>query len=227
MIKAQPARSGKSGWAAAALVVLALLAGLGYWAVINRDSPARNFKQSRSTAAPAPATAPPVGAAPALPAAATAAAKASTAPPQPVRRAPAPRPAARQAAARTPPVHATSARTGSSGAVRIEVAADVVDVPYGETRAYVTVHRSGSVRGPAVFKWWTEAGTGTPGVDFEPVMPHSARIEDGSSETELPIPVYATSRAAPKSFYVVINQDDSGPAVGARDRSLVTLLPRS
>jgi hypothetical protein len=92
----------------------------------------------------------------------------------------------------------------------------------------VLVRRRGSVRGPAIFTWWTEAGTGKPGIDFVPVMPHTEHIEDGSSDADLPISVvYATARTDPKSFYVVIDQAESGPAIGAHAQTLVTLLPRN
>jgi hypothetical protein len=125
-------------------------------------------------------------------------------------------------------VRAASTRAVNSGPVRIEMAADTIDVPYGDARAYVSVRRRGSVRGEAIFTWWTEAGTGKPGVDFVPVIPHTARIEDGSSNAELPIAVvYATARTDPKSFYVVIEQAESGPAIGDHAQTLVTLLPRN
>jgi len=108
------------------------------------------------------------------------------------------------------------------------MAAAIVDVPYGDARAHVSVRRSGSIRGPAFFKWWTEAGTGKPGMDFVPVMPHTAHFEDGSRDADLPISVvYATARTDPKSFYVVIDQAETGPAIGARAQTLVTLLPRN
>jgi hypothetical protein len=122
---------------------------------------------------------------------------------------------------------AASTRAVNSAPVRIEMAADTIDVPYGDARAHVSARRRGSVRGPAIFRWWTEAGTGKPGVDFVPVMPHTARIEDGSSDADLPVAVvYAAARKDPKSFYVVIEQAESGPAIGARSQTLVTLLPR-
>ncbi|MGC1524244.1 MAG: protein kinase [Steroidobacteraceae bacterium] len=224
VIKSRPVRGGNTGWAAAALVMLALFAAAGYWAAMNRDSSTRNSTQRH------PAT--PVATSISAPVSATAAAAKTDAPtpstaPKSAQPIPAPHPAARHAAASAPSARPTSTRAGNSGPVRIEVAADVIDVPYGEPRAHVSVRRNGTVRGPAIFRWWTESGTGTAGVDFVPVMPHSARIEDGSAGIELPISlVYATARTGPKSFYVVIDRDGSGPVVGARDRTLVTLLPR-
>lgn len=231
VIKSRPVRGARYRWAAAALVMLALLAAGGYWVAMNRDSLARNFTQRRNptTAVPASATAPAEKPSAASISATAPAAKPSTAavsaPPKPALPIPAPHPVARQAAAATPSARPTSTWAGSSVPVRIEVAADFIEVPYGEPRAHVPVRRNGSVRGPAIFRWWTEAGTGRAGVDFVPVMPHTARIEDGSPNVELPISlVYATARTAPRSFYVVIDHDESGPAVGARDRTLVTLL---
>jgi serine/threonine protein kinase len=244
VIKSQPAARGNARWAAAALVMLALLGAGGYWVAINRDSPAHNFAKWRGSATPVPpsgassavpvsAAAPPVqpSAAPLQPAkpipAPLQAAQPIPAPSQPAQPVPVP-PAARQAAAYTPPVRAASTRAVNSGPVRIEMAADTIDVPYGDARAYVSVRRRGSVRGEAIFTWWTEAGTGKPGVDFVPVIPHTARIEDGSSNAELPIAVvYATARTDPKSFYVVIEQAESGPAIGDHAQTLVTLLPRN
>jgi len=253
IIKSRPAARSNARWAAAALVAVALLGAGGYWAAMNRDSPARNFTKSRSPVTPvsppvaSPAASPgavsgtrsgavsgtsseaPDTAAtpPAQPSAAPPqAAKPVAAPSQPAQPTPAP-PAARQAAAYTSPVRAASSRTVNSGPVRIEMAADTIDVPYGDARVHVSVRRRGSVHGPATFRWWTEAGTGKPGVDFVPVIPHTARVEDGSSDADLTVAVvYATARAAPKSFYVVIEQAESGPATGARTQTLVTLLPR-
>jgi serine/threonine protein kinase len=234
VIKSRPVPRGNTRWVAAALVVLALLGAGGYWAAMNRGSPARNFTKWRAPATPvsppgASSAAPISGAAPpAQPSAAPLQpAKPIPAPSLSAQSIPAPRPAAGQAAAYTPPVRATSTRAANSVPVRIETAADTIDVSYGDARAHVSVRRSGSVRGPATFTWWTEAGTGKPGIDFVPVMPHTARIEDGSSDTDLTVAVvYAAARTDPKSFYVVIDRAESGPTIGARAQTLVTLLPR-
>jgi serine/threonine protein kinase len=246
VIKSQalPPARGNARWAAAALVVLALLTAGGYWAAMNRDSPARNFAKSRrpatplaqpgaSPAVPVPAAPPPTqrSAAPLQPAQPNALplqpTKPSPAPLQPAQPIPAP-PSARPATVHTPPVRSASTRAANSGPVRIEMAAAVIDVPYGDARVHVSVRRSGGVRGPADFTWWTEAGTGKPGIDFVPVMPHTARIEDGSSEADLIVAVvYATARTEPKSFYVVIDQAESGPPIGARTQTLITLSPRN
>ena len=218
------ARGGQAAWTAAALGLLSLPVAGGYWAAMNYDSLARKFTGWRNPApkagvllaapasavvSPAPPSAEPPP--PALPTAA-----------QPTA---APAPAAPQAAAHAPPVRTASTRSGTSGPIRIEMAADIIDVPAGVTRVHVSVRRSGSVRGPAIFTWWTEAGTGIPGKDFLPVMPHLERIEEGSVDADLTIPVFATARTAPKSFYVVIDEAESGPTVGARAQTLVTLLP--
>jgi serine/threonine protein kinase len=233
VIKSRPVRDGNARWAAAALVVVALLGAGGYWAAVKRDSSARNVTISRAPATPVS----PSGTSSAVPISAAApSAQPSAAPLQPAKPMPTPSqpaqpipapPADRQTAAYTPPMREASTRAVNSGPVRIEMAADTIDVPYGDARAHVSARRHGSARGPAIFTWWTEAGTGKPGVDFVPVMPHTARIEDGSSDADLPVAVvYAAARKDPKSFYVVIEQAESGPAIGARSQTLVTLLPR-
>jgi serine/threonine protein kinase len=227
VIKSQPVLDGNGRWAPAALVVLALLAAGGYWAhnFAKGRSPATPVSQSKtSSAVPVSATAPPAqpSAAPLQPA------NPSPAPLQPAPPIPAQGPAAGQAAAHTAPVPSASPRAAQSSPARIEMAADTIDVPYGDARAHVSVRRRGSVRGPAIFTWWTEAGTGKPGIDFVPVMPHTEHIEDGSSDADLTVAVvYATARTDPKSFYVVIDQAESGPAIGAHAQTLVTLLPRN
>jgi hypothetical protein len=215
------ARGGHAAWTAAALGLLALPVAGGYWAAMNYDSLARKFTGWRNPA-------PQAGALPAAPASVVSPAPASAEPPPQAQPAAAPPPpviAAHTAPVRAPPVRTASTGSGTSGPVRIEMAADIIDVPAGVTRVHVSVRRSGSVRGPAIFTWWTEAGTGIPGKDFLPVMPHLERIEEGSVDADLTIPVFATARTAPKSFYVVIDEAESGPTVGARAQTLVTLLP--
>jgi len=110
-----------------------------------------------------------------------------------------------------------------SSSVRIELAADTVDVLPGEATARVAVRRKGSVRGDAIFTWWTESGTAKPGKDFTAVVPHVEHIADGSNGTTLSIPVSDAPRARQKSFYVVIDQAEAGPALGARTLTMVTL----
>lgn len=107
----------------------------------------------------------------------------------------------------------------------MELAADTVDVLATERSAQVAVHRSGSLRGPASFTWWTESGTAKPGVDFVPVMPRTGVIDDGSNGVTLDIGITEISRHQSKSFYVVIDQAESGAALGARTLTMVTIQP--
>jgi hypothetical protein len=105
------------------------------------------------------------------------------------------------------------------------MAADTVDVHPGETSARVTVRRKGNSRSGAGFRWWTESGTAKPGLDFVPVIPHVEQIADGSNSVSLNIAVSDTRRSVPKSFYVVIDESESGAAMGARTLTMVTMLP--
>ena len=109
--------------------------------------------------------------------------------------------------------------------MRIEMAADTLDVPSSENNVRVIVRRKGSNRGDAAFTWWTESGTAKPGVDFAPVSPHQEHVPNGSAATALNVIVADHPRSQPKSFYVVIDQAESGPALGARNLTLVTILP--
>jgi serine/threonine protein kinase len=114
----------------------------------------------------------------------------------------------------------------ASGASRIELAADLVEVPAAESSAEVTVHRKGSLRGAANFTWWTESGTAKPGIDFSAVVPQPANVGDGKSGISLSIPVSKARRTQSKSFYVVIDRsEEGGAALGARTLTMVTLLP--
>jgi hypothetical protein len=105
------------------------------------------------------------------------------------------------------------------------MATDTVDVQPAETTASVTVHRKGSLHGDASFTWWTESGTAKPGKDFAAAIPRVERIEDGSRSVILNIPVSRGPRTQPKSFYVVIDRTDAGPALGERNLTMVTLQP--
>jgi tRNA A-37 threonylcarbamoyl transferase component Bud32 len=159
-----------------------------------------------ATAAPGPSAAPNSGAALAAGAASTASALAAPHP--------------------TQADHAAAVRAGTAGPIRIEMAADTVDVGSGETTAHVSVRRRGNIHGEASFKWWTESGTAKPGVDFVPVIPRDASIEDGRGSVSLDVPLSANPRTQSKSFYVVIDQSDSGGAtLGARNLTMVTLQP--
>ena len=228
LVKTSPPKSRAPLRALAAAAILVLLAGGGYWAVMNHDSLARSFAQWRSQVRPVPS-------APALPAAAAPSAHSGPSPAPTLPAAPTLPPAptvplARKVAAAAAPAAAATrahaaASSGNVGPVRVELVADTVDVPNGVTVARVSVHRRGSLHGAATFKWWTESGTAKPGVDFDPILPGLARIEDGSGSINLDIPVSASRRSPPKSFYVVIDQSDSGAAVGPRALTMVTLQP--
>ena len=129
-----------------------------------------------------------------------------------------------------PPPAASSAPTVApagvaSGASRIELAADLVEVPAAESSAQVTVRRKGSLRGAANFTWWTESGTAKPGKDFSAVVPQPAYVGEGKPSISLSIPVSNAPRAQSKSFYVVIDQSEGGAPMGGRTLTMVTLLP--
>jgi hypothetical protein len=109
--------------------------------------------------------------------------------------------------------------------MRIEMAANAIDVPAADSAAHLTVRRKGNPHGPASFTWWTESGTAKPGVDFIPVLPHVERMGDGQSTASLTIPVTDAPRSRPKSFYVVIDQDASGPPLSGSTLTMVTLQP--
>ena len=109
--------------------------------------------------------------------------------------------------------------------MRIELAADTVDVQPGETTASVVVRRKGNSRGDTNFTWWTESGTAIPGRDFAAAVPRVEHFEDGSRSIILNIPVSAAPRAQPKSFYVVIDRTETGAALGERNLTMVTLQP--
>jgi serine/threonine protein kinase len=132
---------------------------------------------------------------------------------------------------KTPPSVAASASpsavpsAGASGSTRVELAADTVDVPATEFLAQIPVHRKGSLRGEAQFRWWTESGTAKPGVDFSPVVPQLAYIGEGKSSISLSITLSTARRTQPKSFYVVIDQSEGGANLGPRTLTMVTLQP--
>lgn len=201
------------------------------------DSPRAEQPPASSDSVPttaAPQTAPPASAP-----TPTATAPARPPMPEPVHAPPPTRSAAPAAvaaprlpsAARTAAVPATSSAEKSasaavvSGAVRIEMMADTVDVLANERSAHVTVRRRGNPHGAASFIWWTESGTAKPGVDFVPVMPHTEAIADGSNGVVLDISVTSGSRRVAKSFYVVIDRVESGAALGTRTLTMVTIQP--
>jgi serine/threonine protein kinase len=284
LLKAPSQSKPKSLLVAAAIVLIALLAGIGYWAATDPASLTRTLNAWRtqigsvlpSAGAPAPRTPKDAGqpevagngrnaneaspaadssssatqnpaalvardAAPvdrdAAPAARDAAlAPSSVAPPSPPA-SPTAAPSTASAPARASvPAHLAAAPAPSGtvakpatapawGPPRIELAADSVDVPVGANSANIVVRRRGSLRGAALFKWWTESGTAKPAKDFNPVTPHEERFPEGSGTLTLSILVSDAPRTQPKSFYVVIDEADSGPALGARTLTMVTLQP--
>jgi serine/threonine protein kinase len=174
----------------------------------------------RSTASKSAA---PTSIAPAVtaPAAAVPGATAPTATAAPPAATPRPR-----AAAAGPSTGEAPARAEAAGPIRVEMAADTVDVEPADQAARVIVRRRGNLHGDASFRWWTESGTAKPGRDFEPVIPRVEHIADGSSSVSLIVPIPSTPRGKPKSFYVVIDRPESGgAALGARTLTMVTLQP--
>jgi serine/threonine protein kinase len=196
------------------------------------EVPAANAPESLPAPnTPAPAAAAPPPAARSAPVGKTSpAAKPTAATPKPaVVAAPASAAAPTSAASHAPAAasdRVAAVRAGNAGPVRVEMAADTVDVSSDERTAHISVRRRGNIHGVASFKWWTESGTAKPGVDFTPVLPRVATIPDGSGSIGLDIPVFATRRSPSKSFYVAIDQsDDSGATLGSRALTMVTLLP--
>jgi serine/threonine protein kinase len=130
--------------------------------------------------------------------------------------------AAPTAAAPAPRVESAAANQASA---HIEMASDTVEVPATETSAIVIVRRRGNLRGAADFKWWTESGTAKPAMDFTPATPRVEEIPNGRNSVTLTIPVSNRPRSQARSFYVVIDQTESGATLGARTLTMVTLLP--
>jgi serine/threonine protein kinase len=133
----------------------------------------------------------------------------------------APRVAAAAPAARAEP----AVGVVNQASAHIEMAADTVEVPATETTAIVIVRRRGGSRGDAGFRWWTESGTAKPATDFTPVSPRVEEIPNGRSSVILSIPVSNRPRSQARSFYVVIDQTESGATLGPRTLTMVTLLP--
>jgi hypothetical protein len=133
--------------------------------------------------------------------------------------------AAARVVAAAPAPRVEPAAAVNRGSARIEMAADTVEVPATEPTAIVIVRRLGSLHGDAGFKWWTESGTAKPAMDFTPATPHMQEIPNGRNSVILTIPVSNRPRSQARSFYVVIDQTDSGATLGARTLTMVTLLP--
>jgi hypothetical protein len=241
LVNAPPPRSPSGVLTTAVVTLFALIAAAGFWAVADYDSFARHLMawsgHARSAfdstgevpaaAAPAGAVNPPPPAAGAREAASPPTAKApASPPPAATRTAPAPAPSTRTAAASRPSAAETSARTANAAwPIRIEMAADTVEVQPTETTAHVIVRRRGGIHGDASFTWWTESGTAKPGQDFAAVTPRVEHVEDGSGGVNLSIPVTGMPRTQPKSFYVVIDRTEGGAELGERTLTMVTLQP--
>ena len=251
LVNAPPPRGSLGLLATAAVTLLALLVAGGLWAMTDYESfqshvagwrgGVRSALETAGTAA-SPASQPAV-----TPPAPPQTARVAAAPPPVNRAAPAPRPAPSAAPIvapsaapiAAPPPASASAHTAAparvvpgeavaraaNGPMRIEMAADTVDLQPGETTANVVVHRKGNLSGETSFTWWTESGTAKPGRDFAAAVPRVEHFEDGSKSVILNIPVSAAPRSQPKSFYVVIDRTDTGAALGERNLTMVTLQP--
>jgi serine/threonine protein kinase len=116
---------------------------------------------------------------------------------------------------------------GSSPRSRVELAVDTLDVPADEPAARITVRRTGNLRLPANFSWWTESGTAKPGRDFAAVAPHQEAIDAGKGAVTLFVPIVAdATRRQPRSFYVVISDPSpTGVSLGARTLTMITIDP--
>jgi serine/threonine protein kinase len=248
LLEPPPRKEPRSRLAGAVAAGIAVLLAGGYWMATHRhmlpsiDSPksadAPSAPPSESDTAVAPvstpskappsvpasreATAPPPAAMPAPAPPSTASAPRAAAPPTPAPHGVTPHAAAPPAAALPAVAPPPAASTGAS---KIELVADTVDVPPGERSAEVTVHRKGSVRGETSFTWWTESGTAKPGADFSAAVPQLAHFGDGISNVTLNIILSKAPHAQAKSFYVVIDQSEGGAPLGARTLTMVTLQP--
>ena len=252
LVNAPPPRGPLGLLATAAVTLLALLVAGGIWAVTDYESFQSHVAGWRggvrsaldTAATTTPRTSQPAATRPAPPAreaipAPSQTARVAAAPPPVSRAAPAPRPAPSAAPVEAPPPPSSAstaaparvvpgeavARAANAGPMRIEMAADTVDLQPGETTANVVVHRKGNLHGETSFTWWTESGTAKPGRDFAAAVPRVEHFEDGSKSVILNIPVSAAPRTQPKSFYVVIDRTDTGAALGERNLTMVTLQP--
>jgi serine/threonine protein kinase len=217
-----------SGFDAAAALAVALIIAAFFWFVSNRGQsqmdnatlpqvPAASTAAGRQRPSSVSRESPPATTPPRARTSPPATTPLATTSPQTDASAPATTPV-------TPPVTAPPGSL-SSGPPKIEMAADTMEVPVGESSAVITVRRKGSLHGETSFTWWTESGTAKPGADFAPVVPQLAYIGDGKSSISLNVPLVNSRRAQSKSFYVVIDQSEGGAAMGARTLTMVTLLP--
>ena len=249
LVNAPPPRGPHGLLATAAVTLLALLVAGGMWAMMDYESfqsHVAGWRGGMRSALETATTTPPRASQPAATAPAPLAREAIPAPSRGARDAAAPPPVSRAAPvpsaapiAAPPPASASAhtaaparvvpgeavARAANAGPMRIEMAADTVDIQPGETTANVVVHRKGNLHGETSFTWWTESGTAQPGRDFAAAVPRVEHFEDGSKSVILNIPVSASPRSQPRSFYVVIDRTDTGAALGEHNLTMVTLQP--
>jgi serine/threonine protein kinase len=212
----------KSSWVAASIATaVAVLLFAGYWAVGHRDM-LPSFDSTPSPRAPAAAA---TSAAKLTPPVATSVPASSEAPPVALAPKTPPAAASLRPAPPTAALEPAPVAASATGAPKVELTADMVDVPDGQPSAEVTVHRKGNLRGESSFTWWTESGTAKPGVDFSAVVPQLAYFENGKSTVFLSIPLRNIRHTQSKSFYVVIEQSPGGAPLGSRTLTLVTLMP--
>jgi serine/threonine protein kinase len=229
----------KSALTLVLLIALILAAGGAYWMftqheVVRRISTVRE-EDVNPTLTSTPASSPPPSeprSTPASPPTSTPASPPALAPaPSSVRRAGAPRvdsppqPAAAAAPTRLAPSAPAPIAGNTIWPAKIEMAADVVNVPDAAGSAQVVVKRKDNLRAGIGFTWWTESGTAKPGTDFVAVVPRVELFPDGKSSVTLNIRLIDAVRAQPKSFYVVIDVPDGGAKLGSRALTMVTLPP--
>jgi serine/threonine protein kinase len=278
LIEARADKPRRLTWLAAAVVIAALIGGLGYWysmsggtfplSPLSRE-PANEDLAAPDTSEPPTMATVPTTTAPTAPAATTSPPPVSATPPavtqqrpsaaasQPAMKPTTPstqRPAAAPSALSAPAAAPASSATGTTatgstatgngvgatasaaasatsstaragGVPRVEMAVDTLDAAPTDTAVHVTVRRKGNLHGVTSFTWWTESGTAKPGVDFSPVLPHVAQMQDGEASMDLTVPLISTVRAQPKGFYVGIESTDGGAQIGARALTQITLPP--
>jgi serine/threonine protein kinase len=239
LTSAQPPREGNAAWASVGLIALA--AGIFWWAQANTDLVRRAAAEVASTSA-------------ALQSQVSGEVRtraAAISPPQADQRmAP---PAAQPVAPPMPPKGASSAAsavpvTGVSHVVtshaiapareaaapttqrvapplaRIELAADTLEVLPLQPVASVVVQRRHNYRNGVSFSWWTESGTARPGQDFVAVKARTDFIAAGENETHLLVPIVADPRRhLSKTFYVVVGDPSDDATLGSRTITMVTI----
>jgi serine/threonine protein kinase len=238
LMNGQPPREGRAPWMTGGLIALA--AGMFWWAQANSDLIGRAGAQLGSTAtalrnqlsgetankvsdnSPEPAdhrSAQPVAAPPV----------ARPVPPQDVSSPVAVTAAAQGASARTVPASRAPNPTGppqttAPPIARIELAADTLVVAPLQPVASVVVHRRHNYHNGVSFSWWTESGTAIPGQDFVPVKTRTDFIPAGENETHLLVPIVADPRRRlAKNFYVVVGDPSGDAALGSRTITMVTI----